>query len=80
MAKSKSSKHLERSSMNGGYVFSQGPDLTMFALQEEQMIGTIEKRFKDQAVRQLDCDFYIGHHSDSRRASLSGERALQMPS
>jgi hypothetical protein len=71
MAENKRSKYVEafiqsvKDEWKGA--FRKFPDLTILALQDERVIGAIEKRFKDQAgitnVRQLDYDFYTGLHN-----------------
>jgi hypothetical protein len=71
MAKAKKSKHLEafiqsiKDEWKG--TFRKYPDLTIFALQDERVLGAIEQRFQDQVsvsnVRQLDYDFYTGLHN-----------------
>jgi len=71
MANKKRSKHLEdfiryiKDEWKG--TFRRSPDLTIFALKDEQVCAAIEKRFREEAgitaVRQLDYDFYTGLHN-----------------
>ena len=68
MAKTNKSKQLEafiqliKDDWKG--TFRKFPDITILALQDDQVCAAIDKRFKDEAaitaVRQLDYDFYTG--------------------
>jgi hypothetical protein len=71
MAKNKPSSHLQaflqtiKDEWKG--LYRKFPDLTIFALRDDDVVAAIEKRFAEKAsiktVRQLDYDFYTGLHN-----------------